>query len=234
MADCTSIYVDNNVFEKNITYTIDKICKKLNCKYYQEMEYILNRHDIDRHYIKIDVDYNYSIDEYFERKKEIDVYIGDQQLTFSKNSICIYQYNLFDFCFDWHHFITFLRGEYDSEYEEYVKFKINEIKEFSKLFESKQMIIFNGESSDSPEKDLYEGASIEEILNKKGWKIFNSFPIPKCKIKFEEINNNEEKALEYRGDNYIYYEKWINNEILNPYIWENKFVRWEKNNGRIA
>jgi hypothetical protein len=234
MADCTSIYVDNNIFEKNITFTLNKICKILNCKYYQEMEYILNRYDIDRHYIKIDVDCNYSIDEHFEREKEIDVYIGDQQLTIYRNSICIHQYTIFDFCFEWHQFMTFLHGEYDLEFEEYVKFMINEIKEFSKIFESTQMIIFNGESGNSPEIELYEGKEIEDVLYKGRWKIFKSFPIPKCQIKFEEINGNEEKALEYRGDNYIYYEKWMNNALLNPYIWENKFVRWEKGNGRIA
>jgi len=234
MADCTGIYVDNNIFEKNITFTINKICKILDCKYYQEKEYILNRHDIDKHYIKIDVDYNYSIDEYFEREKEIDIYIGDQQLTISKNNICIYQYTQFDFCFDWYHFITFLRGGYDLEREEFIKYKLNEIKEFSKLFDSTQMIIFNVESDFSPVIDMYEGAKIEDILCNKNLKIFTSFPVPKCEVKFEEINGNEEKAIEYRGDNYIYYEKWVNNVPINKYIWENKFVRWERSNGRIA
>jgi hypothetical protein len=234
MADCTSIYVDNNIFEKNITYTLNKICDKLDCKYYQEDAYILDKYDRDKYYIKIDVNCHSSIDECFEKEKEVDVYIGDQQLTISENSICIYQYTMFDFCFEWHQFRTFLRGEYDLEYEEYIKFKINEIKDFSKLFKSTQMIIFNGESGHSPEKDLYEGAKIEDVLCKGWWKIFNSFPIPKCQIKFEEINGNEEKALEYRGDNYIYHEKWANNEPLNPYIWVDRFVRWERNDESIV
>ena len=124
MADCTSIYVDNNIFEKNITYTLNKICNRLNCKYYQDNEYILNRHDLDKHFIKINVNCHYSIDEHFERNKFIDVYIGDQELQSSENNICIQQYTHFDFVFEWHHFITFLRGEYEPEYEEYIKYKL--------------------------------------------------------------------------------------------------------------
>ena len=96
------------------------------------------------------------------------------------------------------------------------------------------MIIFNGEAYEPPEVRLDEGAKIEDVLNEEGWKIINSFPIPKCQIKLEDIRGNEEKLIEYKGINYIYHEKWVNNDTLNPYIWVDKFVRWEKNNGIIA
>ena len=81
---------------------------------------------------------------------------------------------------------------------------------------------------------LDEGAKIEDILNEGDWKIINSFPIPKCQIKLEDIGQDEEKLTEYKGNNYIYHEKWLNNKTLNPYIWVDRFVRWEKNNGLIA
>jgi hypothetical protein len=234
MADCTSIYVDNNIFKGNFTNMLKNICEKLNCKYYQDNEYILNRHDIDRHYIKVDVNCHYSMDVHLENKKNITIYIGDQELTISKETICIHQYTQFDFCFEWHQFIAFLRGEYENDYTEYIKFKINEIKEFSKIFNSKQMIIFNEESCPSAEAKLDDGAKIEDILNINGWKIINDLSLPKCNIKLNEIKGDEEKLMEYKGINYIFHEKWEYSEQFNPYIWENKFVRWEKSNGRIA
>lgn len=234
MADCTSIYVDNNIFEKNITFTINKICKILDCKYYQDKEYIINRHDYDRHYIKVNVDCRYSIDEHFEKNNEIELSIGDQELLLSKNTICIHQYTQFDFLSEWHHVMSFLHGEYDPVYEEFIKYKINDIKYFSKLFESTQLIIFNGEADGSPELLLYEGAKIDDILMNNKYKIINSFPIKKSGIQYEDLNGDIEKENEYSGNNYVYYEKWNNNDKLNPYIWENKFVRWERNNRRIA
>jgi hypothetical protein len=164
----------------------------------------------------------------------LELSIGDQELLILKNAICIYQYTQFDFLFEWHNVMTFLHGEYDPLYEEFIKFKINDIKCFSKLFESTQMIIFNEEADPSPGLLLYEGAKIDDVLINNKWKIINSFPIRKSELQYKDINGDIEKENEYFGNNYVYYEKWNNNNQINPYIWENKFVRWERSNGRIA
>ena len=235
MADCTEIYVDNNIFEKNISYTLDKICKILNCKYYQNNEYIINKNDYDRYYIKINVDYHYSIDEHFDKNKEVEIYIGDQELTISENTVCIHQYTQFDFLFEWHNVMTFLHGEYDKEYEDFIKYKINDIKCFSKLFKSTQLIMFNPEApSGSPGILLSEGAKIDDILLNNKWKIIDSYPIEKSKVQYKDINGDINKENEFFGNNLVYYEKWEKNEKINPYIWENKYLRWERKNGRIA
>ena len=200
MADCTEISLDNNLYEKSMTYTLEKICKILDCKYKQESEYILNKHDQDKYIINVGVNCHYSIDTYFEENGYVEIYIGDQGLIFSKYSINLYHSSMFDFCFEWHNFMSLLHGEYDQEYNNYCKYILNEIKYFSKLFESTQMIIYN-ENNSNIEIKLSNNEKIENIVKEEKSNLITELSIPKCDMEYNDLD-------------YIYYENWINNEII--------------------
>jgi hypothetical protein len=219
-----SIYLNNNIFEKNMETTVEKICKKLNLEY--DIHFVYS--DL-KNKLKLFIENDDMSEKSLFEKKSLDIHIMNQSFRLCKNSICLYDYpeSKFDFVCKWSGFMHFLRGQYKDSIDKYIKYKINEIKEFSKLFESTQLIIF-AEDEDLTEDELDDGETIENILKKPRWEIIkpDDLPIYYNENEFKKYYNTGSKQDEkkYFGLNYIYYETWKYENDFNENIWEDKYL----------
>ena len=209
----TSIYSDNNLFEKNIDYTIEKLCTILEKKIsvYNLSDKLILKNDDE--YLNVYVDYFDSIKEKFNVDKNLFLRIGNVELYFMEKTIH-YCNNSFNWdTYVWSNIIKYLDEKMNNESTLFFKNKFNEIKYSTKIFNSKKMVIFDDDFNQDIEDKIDEGMAIDEILLDKRWLIFTKPD--------KNISKNQNEEDDY---NYLYYEKWENNDDFNINIWKEKYM----------
>ena len=187
----TSIYSDNNLFEKNIDYTIEKLCTILEKKIsvYNLSDKLILKNDDE--YLNVYVDYFDSIKEKFNVDKNLFLRIGNVELYFMEKAIH-YCNNSFNWdTYVWSNIIKYLDEKMNNESTLFFKNKFNEIKYCTKIFNSKKMVIFDDDFNQDIEDKIDEGMAIDEILLDKRWLIFTK---PDKNI---SKNQNEEDDYNY-------------------------------------
>jgi hypothetical protein len=223
------IILNNNIYENNMETTVNKLCERLDLEYEFVNNYTKRNNDIK---IFIENEESFYSKKIFEDTSSLEIRIYNQSFTLCKNSICLYDYDesKLSFVSSWSCFMYFLRGQYkktDEDYDSFIKYKINELKEFGKLFESNQLIIF-AEDEDNTEDELDEGETIENILKKPRWEIITPKDIPiyyneqEFEKYYKSIENRDENK--YFGLNCIYYDLWEYKSDFNELIWKDKFI----------
>jgi hypothetical protein len=217
MAASIELWVNNNLFEKDINYTLEKLKEKTQCNIeligdYFEDTTCSNDKDVWHLYLNEAK----SIKEYFEKEGYIQLCrvngMDEEEIWISKNNVNLWG-EKFDIAGQWYSFCYFING---SKYHNfYYNQMINDIIEYSKIFESNKLIIFSDDfHQDIPEKLLKE-SSIDNILTDKRWKIIKDNSI---------ILNDIEEIEEINEDiNYLYYKEWKPKNDLNIKIWKEYF-----------
>ena len=209
MAASIDIFVNNNLFEKDINYTIKKLADKLNIEIklfrdISEYDNLLNNNE----FWGIDLCGYESVEECFKKLGNIQIFrnngMDEEEIWMSKSNVMLWG-DKFDTAGEWYSFHSYIYGlENNYQYEQMIK----DIIEYSKIFESNKLIIFSGNFHDDIQEKLWHGSSIEDIMLDKRWNII-----------IEPKKNNIEKE----DINLIYYKEWEldKNIIINE--WRKKF-----------
>jgi hypothetical protein len=192
-------FVDNNIFEQSLDYTINKMCKMLNKKLYL---YILNDDNAKdpvniNEYIIVDLHYADTIDEEERIDDCMSVKIYDElynmDVLMSKSSVEFYGMG-----YKWHFFEEYLRGE-----NKLFDKNIEEIIHFSKIFNSTELLIFGDDYyQEEIEDKLLEGEKIKDVMNNVDLNIVTNIP----------IKNDDEIHVYYKtleNNNNFDYNEWI-------------------------
>ena len=204
------IYSENNIFENNIDFTIDKLCNIFNKKLHIYGEFNRWGSIKNDEYFNVNIGKSKTLNEYFEKDKNIFLATNKLQFHMNENSIFYYSYN-WDISV-WSNIVNYLLAEFNEKLMNYYKEKINKIKYCSKIFDSRKLIIFNDTDHQDIEDKMDEGLTIDEVIKDKRWKIFTK-PCNKNAC-------NEDDELW----NYIYYETWENNNDFNLNTWLNEYL----------
>jgi hypothetical protein len=213
------IYMKHTFFEKNITYTLEKL-KEISS--FDVLISSMHTHigtQIGPEWVVNIDDYN-SVEECFEREKYITITRRwdtekETEIWFSKNNFEM-SGNEFMIRGRWYYFSKFLIGDMNEEdFEDYKNWFNNFLEnliEYGKLFNSNELIMFCGDLNQDIEEELWTGETIENILNKNIWTIITDIPY---KIDF---NNYEE----YDIPRFLFNKKWKNN-LFDINKWKNLF-----------
>ena len=191
-------FIDNNIYENDLNYTVNKLCKLLNKKLclvkdFNNDEYPENEND----YLIVNLWESKSIEEELKSNTYLDIFVKDNKykldISMSKSSIQFY-----GFGWKWYVFEDYLLGN-NNIFDE----KINEIKHFGKIFNSTEVIIFGDDYYESEIEDkLLNGEYIKEIIKNEDFNIVSEIP-----IKEDKKIHIFYKKLENKND-FDYYE-WI-------------------------
>ena len=197
------IYVNNNIFENNINYTLDKLSQKTEMNIFlpHENNYIRKDDSIN---VYMD-DYN-SVTECFLNENEIWIHIKNIGITMMEKSLCLGC----DFGFGrWTEFCQFIRMDGDNDLIKYYQECIEKIKLFSSIFDSNKMVIFDTYFQQDIEDKIVEGMTIDEVIENKRWKI------------------NQKYGISNVGSSYLYelyYNEWDNRNYYNMETWRKEYL----------
>jgi hypothetical protein len=220
MAASTHYFVNNNLFEKNILYTLDKLKEKTQC----DINTIWENHE------EISSEFNDSwniyfyddetIEEYFEKEGNIQLCrkngMEEEEIWISKSNVILYG-EKFECAGQFYSFCRFLNGGSDVNY--WYNQMINDAIKYSEIFNSNKLIIFSGDFHQDVEDELWRGESIDKIINYDYWKIIKDNDI--------QIKDFDQMEDEKYNINYLYYKEWERNKNFDLIEWKEYF---KKNN----
>jgi|TergutMp193P3_1026864.scaffolds.fasta_scaffold84989_1 hypothetical protein len=196
------VYVNNNIFENNIEYTLTKLSNLLGVnmfitgkfKKYQRMD----------NYLNIFIDEFNSINEKFENDKYIIIMTKHLEIYMLENFVNI-------FCDDiyfnrWSLFSDYLAKDAENDLIEYYNDCFEKLKFCSSVFGSNKLIVFDSYNHQDIEDQMYEGITIEKVLENKRWRIIENIGV-------SDVGNTDLYELyynEWEQEKYINKEKWIN------------------------
>jgi len=205
-----NIFLEHKFFEKNITYTLDKL------KEISSLDIIVSNldNDYEPYYgsgwiISID-EYN-SVEEMFEKEKYINIVRKwntekENKIWFSKHNFYLIG-NEFMFRGRWHYFSKFLIGNMEKDdfddYKHWFNNFSDRIIEYGKIFNSNSYIMFCGDLNQDISEELWTGEKIENVLKKDMWTIVKDIPY---EIIMEKITN-------YDIPRFLCHKKWENNKF---------------------
>jgi len=199
-------FIDNNLYEKDLFYTAEKLAKLLNKKVYVynlAKEYPPSDEN-DLLLISFYFDEEFDEGTYEEHIKnetyiQISVYDKNYKLidiAMSKSSIQFY-----GFGWKWYAFEAYLQSETDMFDD-----KLKEIKHFGKLFNSTEMIVFGDDYYELEIEDkLLAGEYIKDIIKNDEFNIVSEIPVKDDKTP------------------HIYYTQFINPEPFDLTEWVSHF-----------
>ena len=195
----THAIMDNNIFENDFEFTVNKICKYLKKELYLYDEFNNFKLPKDTNeYLTIQLSYKNNINEETIDNPEVGIYINNElyllDCYMSKYHILFSGFGggLYDFEY-------FLEGKGNEIYNE----KINDLIHFGKIFKSTEMIIFGDDYyEDEIEYKLLNGKKINEIIKNKEYNIVTNIP----------INDNNHPHIYYKileNEKEFNYDEWI-------------------------
>ena len=158
--------LENNLYEKDMEYTIQKLCFRLNKKLFITRNHItpLLPKNIDD-FIVADLFYTDTINDEIKKDSDIWIDVYDKNYFFhvilSKTGVIAGHFE-----FKWIFFENYLQG--DTWLKEYFTVHIEDIIQIGKLFNSKQLLLYPDELLEvSLEmKVMQEGCYLDEVLKK--------------------------------------------------------------------
>ena len=166
------VNTDNNIFENNFEYTINKLCNILSKKLYifekDKYHYPYNY----KEYLIVKLDYGNNIDEEILVEPNIHITIYDElyNLDFIMSKSCIHYYH--DFSYKWHVFKNYLKGD-NNIFDK----NIEEIIHFSRIFKSTEILIHG---DDYYEEEIYnkimQGEYISDIMKNNNLPYISDIP----------------------------------------------------------
>jgi len=210
MAASIDLFVNNNLFENDINFTLEKLMRKLNNEiiiFKDNSEY--NDSLKNKDFWGIYLYEENSVEEDLLKNGHIKLFrnngMREEEIWMSKTSIMLWG-DKFDMAGGWHSFNSYIKGieEYNYHYE----LLINDIIEYSKLFESNKLVIFSGDFHQDILEELWHGNSIENVLTNKRWEIIDK-PHNDC--------SKEENV------NILYYKEWKPEDIFSINEWKKYF-----------
>jgi len=190
-------FIDNNLYEKDLFYTVEKLAKLLNKKIYV---YNLAKEyppSDENDLLLIQFYYNEEFDEgtYEEHIKNttyLQISVYDKNFEFCDISMSKSSIQFYGFGWKWHVFESYLKGETDMFDD-----KLKEIKHYGKLFNSTELIVFADDYYEKEIEDkLLEGEYIKDIIKNDEFNIVSEIPINDENyphiyyIKYENDNSN--------------------------------------------
>ena len=203
-----AVFMKHNFYEKNIIYTLDKLKEISSFDVLISSSHNNIGTQISSEWV-VNIDDYYSVEECFEKEKYITITRHwdtekEIEIWFSKNNFDILGKE-FMVRGRWYYFSKFLIGDMDNENFEDYKNSFNslleKIIEYGKIFNSNELIMFCGDLNQDIEEELWNGETIENILNKNIWTIIRDIP-------YKIDKNNYEK---YDIPRFLFNKKWENN-----------------------
>jgi hypothetical protein len=210
----TSIYADNNFFEKDIDYTIEKLCKILGKKLHVAGEFNNYEWAKEGEYINVGIEGSKSINEQFTKEHHLFFIIGKLEFLMAEKNIYFFflDYKLGKWGNFAYHLTT--RAPYIKLAQQYQN-ELEKIKYCSRLFNSTKMILFNDYDHQDIEDKLLAGEmTIDEAIKDKRWRIAN-------KLGSVIIDDNDDSIR--WSSNLIYYEQWENNDDFDIDLWKKEY-----------
>jgi len=209
----TYIFTDNNIFEKDIDYTLKTLCKTLNKKLHIRDDVCNPNWKKDKAYINVGIDSAKTIQEHFAKEKNIFCIIGKLEFNLSEKNI---YYHLLDFALSsWGKFsVNLLKGAFVIKWAELFQHELNQIQRCSRLFNATKMILFNDNAHEDICEQLIAGRiSIDEALQDKRWLIARTFGDAAVEPDDDQWSNK-----------LIYHAQWENKDAFDAELWKKEFV----------
>jgi hypothetical protein len=219
-----ALHINNNFFENNITYTLDKL-KEITSK---EILFFSEFNDYEKYSgtnwsVFID-EYN-SVEECFANENYIEIarFYGtekEENLWFTKNNIEL-RSNKFSVPGRWFGFRDYMINDFDIEmdgkdafekYNSYFNELIENVVEYGKLFKSNEIIIFCSDYNQDDRELLWDGMTIKEFISLDKWTIIKEIPYKMDYSKYDK----------YDTAGFIYHKEWELKEF-NLIDWKNIF-----------
>jgi len=198
------IYLNNNFFENDIEYTLNKLSQNSGIKLFAPSQQ--NKYAIDENCLNIYKDDFNSINECFLKEKRIWIRTKLEEFVLMENSFRI----IGDFDLGrWKHFSEFFEINTKNDVWQYYQKCIERIKLFGSLFDSNKMVIFDSYNHQDIEDEIDEGMTIEKVLENKRWRIIQNAGLP-------DIGNTDFYEL--------YYNEWDPKQYKNIEIWKKEFL----------
>ena len=196
------IYLNNNLFENSMEYTLTKLSNSLGVNKFITGKFN-NYQRMDNH-LNIFIDEFNSINEKFENDKDIIIMTKHLEIYILENFVDIHCDDIY---FNrWSLFSEYLANGAENDLIEYYDDCFENIKFCSSVFGSNKLIVFDSYNHQDIEDKMYEGITIEEVLENERWRIIN-------KIGVRDVGNTDLYELyysEWEPEKYINNEKWIN------------------------
>jgi hypothetical protein len=202
-----AVFMKHNFFEKNITYTLDKL-KEISS--FEVLISSMNNNIISQigpEWI-VNIDEYSSVEECFEKDKFVKIIRHwetdkETEIWFSKNNLDIIG-DEFMVRGRWYYFSKFLINDMvKKDFEDYKNWFnsfVEKLIEYGRIFNCNELIMFCADLNQEIEEELWAGETVENILNKDMWTIIENIPY---KI---DINNFEK----YDIPRFIFNKKWEN------------------------
>ena len=198
-------FVNNNIYENNMEYTLKKLANLLGTnifitgklRNYQKMDNCLN----------VFIDEFNSINEKFEDDKYIVIMTKRLEIYMMENFIDI-------FCDDiyfnrWSLFSKYLSVDAEDDLVLYYNDCFEKLKFCSSVFNSNKLIVFDSYDHQDIQDEMYKGITIEKVLNNKRWRIINEIGVDD--VGFTDLHE-------------IYYNEWEPKKYLNVENWIKEYL----------
>jgi hypothetical protein len=204
----TVVYTDNHFFERDVDYTLAKLCSLLGNNLHIVGDFKGGDMSKDPEMLNITVDMYHSVKEKWETEHCVGIITDKLECNIQKQVIFFYDFN-WDFGRWWSFADSFKEGA-DTKLTEHYRRQLDRIKFCGELFGATKMILFN----DQDHQDI-EGMTIEEVLKEPRWLVVRG---PEVK----DNDNNDDQRL--WSSNYLYYEEWTDNSDFDLEKWKLEYL----------